>query len=51
VRAGAIHLAQRFIGDRTGFVLKKYAVFGQHREVSEMVALTAIIQWIALTWR
>jgi hypothetical protein len=33
--AGAIHLAEDFIGDRTGLVLKKYAVFGQHREASQ----------------
>lgn len=31
MRAGAIHLAKRLIGDRTKVVLKKYSVFGQHR--------------------
>jgi hypothetical protein len=35
--AGAIHLAEDFIRDRTGLVLKKCAVFGQHREASEGV--------------
>ena len=35
MRTSAIHLAERFIGDRTGLVLKKYAVFGQHRESSK----------------
>jgi hypothetical protein len=30
VRAGAIHLSQRFIGDRTALILKECAVFRQH---------------------
>jgi len=37
MRTSAIHFAEHFIGDRTGLVLKKYAVFGQHREFSEAV--------------
>ena len=51
MRAGAIHLAQHLVGNRTGFVLKEYALFGKHREVSEAVALTATIQCVALTRR
>ena len=37
MRAGAIHFAEDFIWDRTGLVLKKCAVFGQHHEASETV--------------
>ena len=37
MRTSAIHLAERFVGDGTGFVLKKYAVFGQHRDLSDAV--------------
>ena len=50
MRADAIHLAQHLIGDGTGFVLKKYAVFGQHRKFSEAVVLMLTIQCTALTW-
>ena len=51
MRAGAIHLAQHLIGDRTWFVFKRYVEFGHHREVSETVVLTETIQRIALTRR
>ena len=51
MRAGAIHLTKHLIGDRTGFVRKKYAVFGQHRGVSEAVVLMVTIQCTALTRR
>ena len=51
VRTGAIHLAKRFIGDGTGLFLKKYAVFRQHRELSEAVFLILTIQYIALKRR
>jgi hypothetical protein len=34
MRAGAVHLAKRLIGDGTGFILEQDAVFGQHRGVS-----------------
>jgi hypothetical protein len=46
--AGAIHFAEDFIGDRTGLVLKKYAVFGQHREASETVVPMVTIRCAAL---
>ncbi len=35
MRTGTIHLAERFVGDGTRLVLKKYAVFGQHRDLSD----------------
>jgi hypothetical protein len=44
---GAVHFAEDFIRDRTRLVLKKCAVFGQHREASETVAVT--IRCTALT--
>ena len=43
MHASAIHLAEHFIGDRTGLVLKKYAVFWQHREFSKAVVHIVII--------
>ena len=43
MRTSAIHLAEHLIGDRTGFVLKKHAVFGQHREFSKAVVTIMII--------
>ncbi len=49
MRAGLIDLAKHLIGDRAAFVLKKYSVFGQHREVSEAVVLLLTIQCAALT--
>jgi hypothetical protein len=49
--AGAIHFAENFIGDRTGLVLKKYTVFGQHRDASESVVPLVTIRCAALTWR
>jgi hypothetical protein len=51
MRAGAIHLAQHFIGDRTGLIFKKCAVFGQHREASEAVVPFVTIQRNVLTRR
>jgi hypothetical protein len=46
--AGTIHFAEDFIGDGTGLVLKKYAVFGQHCEASETVVAMVTIQCAAL---
>jgi hypothetical protein len=46
--AGTIHFAEDFIGDRTGLVLKKCAVFGQHREASETVVPMVTIRCVAL---
>jgi hypothetical protein len=46
--AGAIHLAEDFIRDRTRLVLKKCAVFGQHREASEGVVPMVTIRCTAL---
>jgi hypothetical protein len=48
MRTGAIHFAKDFIRDRTGLVLKKYAVFGQHREASETVVPMETIRCAAL---
>lgn len=49
--AGTINLPQHFIVEWTEFVLKNYAVYGQHRGVSEAVALTRTIHCIALMLR
>jgi len=46
--AGAIHFAEDFIADRTGLVLKKCTVFGQHREASETVVPMVTIRCVAL---
>jgi hypothetical protein len=46
--AGAIHLAEDFIRDRTGLVLKKCAVFGQRREASEGFVPMGTIRCTAL---
>jgi hypothetical protein len=46
--AGAIHFAEDFIRDRTGLVLKKYAVFGQHLQASETVVPMETIRCAAL---
>ena len=44
MRACAIYLAQRFIGDGSGFILKKYALFRQRREASEAIGALLTIQ-------
>ena len=49
MRAGLIHLAKHLISDGAAFVLKKYSVFGEHREVSEAIVLLRTIQCAALT--
>lgn len=49
--AGTINLPQHLMVDWTEFVLKKYAVYGQHRRVSEAIALTRTIYRIALMLR
>jgi hypothetical protein len=49
MRTGAIHFAQRFIEDRTGLILKKYADFRQHREASDEIAPMKTIQHKVLT--
>jgi hypothetical protein len=46
---GAVHFAEDFIGDRTRLVLKKCAVFGQHREASETVVPAVTIRCTALS--
>jgi hypothetical protein len=46
--AGAIHFTEDFIRDRTGLILKKYAVIGQHREASETFFPLATIRCAAL---
>ncbi len=51
MRAGAIHLAQHLISDRTRFVLKSYMEFGHHRAVSEGVGPMVTINCFALTPR
>jgi hypothetical protein len=50
MRAAAIHLAEHFIGDWTRIILKKRAVFGQHREFSGAVVPIVSIQYATLTW-
>jgi hypothetical protein len=47
----AIHFAEDFIGDRTRLVLKKRAVFGQHRETSEKVVPAVTFRCTALKER
>jgi hypothetical protein len=37
VSVRTVDVAEHFVGDRTGLVLKECAVFGQHREVSEAI--------------
>ena len=49
MRAGVIHLARRFIGDKTGLFLKKYAVSRQHREAFEGVVHMVNVQRNVLT--
>jgi hypothetical protein len=44
MRACAIYLAQRFIGEGAGLILKKYALFRQHREASEAIGALLTIQ-------
>jgi hypothetical protein len=50
MHAGAIHLAEDFIGNGTGLFVQKHMAFGQHREFSGAVVPKTNIRRAALRW-